>query len=667
MSSIVYDTFSNGGFTQLLTAHTSDTGATWSLNTGYNAIATSPTITTLSRLIADTVVSGSALAQASASPATAEYDVAFDITPTTFTTFYAGVAGRIQADGHAYIALVDRTFGLSIYKYGPNFGQTQLGNVAFTPVNLTTYRFKLQIRNTGTTNQTQLTFLVSTDGGITYTTKVGPLTDTDANYTPAGLSGLFLNNVLSSGYVDNFQSIDVGATDLQGSIASNAISVSTVITLAGTGTSWSAGTPGTPTFTVSGTNGATITGQSVSSAGLATVNVTTGASPGTLIITDPSTGNTKQFTIILPPITIPVTDAHLAWSPYNWQLNLAGSGYAQSQNQGPTLKFLLTGSSTALLDVDVSSMVNASLPAVNYPTLGWTINNGPVQTILLTSTTTAVALGLALTPAAQTLVQFWVLNNEIASIGPRWISPVAYVRITGITVDGSGTTVALGSSFLQSKILLSFGDSITEAQVTEIGSRTDYAYPHTIGYALGCEVGIVSFGGSGWMTTSFDVPPVFTVGNDTNSTWNKYEAGLSRLVAGKLSPIPDYVTINHGVNGSVVTQPTVAGFLTALRAAVNTTTPIFVVAPFDVATSAVQSAAVLAAAVTAQGDPYVYFIPFPDTVFNSGLMRGGPSQEASDGLHPRTQWQGRLGGMVAAEIRRLTAIGSSGGNRQPLY
>jgi hypothetical protein len=88
-----------------------------------------------------------------------------------------------------------------------------------------------------------------------------------------------------------------------GSSSSLAVSPTSVVqnstgltlTLTGTGTSWTAGTPGTPTFTVSA---GTITAQTITSATAATLTYSSPASSSSPVtITDPSTGATASLTI----------------------------------------------------------------------------------------------------------------------------------------------------------------------------------------------------------------------------------------------------------------------------------------------------------------------------------------------------------------------------------
>ena len=69
------------------------------------------------------------------------------------------------------------------------------------------------------------------------------------------------------------------------------------ITLTGNATSWTPGTPGSPTFTVSGGAGASIVSQSVSSATTSTIVLGAGRATTTLLITDPLSGATSSLQV----------------------------------------------------------------------------------------------------------------------------------------------------------------------------------------------------------------------------------------------------------------------------------------------------------------------------------------------------------------------------------
>lgn len=80
----------------------------------------------------------------------------------------------------------------------------------------------------------------------------------------------------------------------------------TDIELTGVGTSWTPGTPGSPTFTV---NHGTISAQTVNSATSATITYCPGDYLGDVVITDPSTGEMVAIVVTSDPAIIPPPDA----------------------------------------------------------------------------------------------------------------------------------------------------------------------------------------------------------------------------------------------------------------------------------------------------------------------------------------------------------------------
>ena len=77
----------------------------------------------------------------------------------------------------------------------------------------------------------------------------------------------------------------------------NADTASDSVTLSATNTAWTAGSPGSPLFTLSGGTGASITAQTITGSGSAQLTISAGTAAGTLTITDPSTGVSATITI----------------------------------------------------------------------------------------------------------------------------------------------------------------------------------------------------------------------------------------------------------------------------------------------------------------------------------------------------------------------------------
>ncbi len=83
-------------------------------------------------------------------------------------------------------------------------------------------------------------------------------------------------------------------------------STAVTITLTGTGTAWTTGTPGTPTFLLSGGTGASITAQTITSSTSATLTINAGSAVTTLTIADPTNNSTTTVSVtssdIIPPV-----------------------------------------------------------------------------------------------------------------------------------------------------------------------------------------------------------------------------------------------------------------------------------------------------------------------------------------------------------------------------
>lgn len=135
------------------------------------------------------------------------------------------------------------------------------GTPTFTIAGVTGAQITSQVINSPTS--ATLTVTASTGGNT------GSLTISDGT--------LFSNAILV---------IAASLTVSPSSIGAN--STGNIVTATGVGTTWTPGTPGSPTFTISGVTGAQITSQVVNSATSATLTVTasTGGNTGTLVISD---------------------------------------------------------------------------------------------------------------------------------------------------------------------------------------------------------------------------------------------------------------------------------------------------------------------------------------------------------------------------------------------
>lgn len=293
------------------------------------------------------------------------------------------------------------------------------------------------------------------------------------------------------------------------------------------------------------------------------------ATPITLTATASGGFSASHTATVNTTSTIAVNDGNWFWSPYGW--DVSGSTSALSQDFGAYFKVGFTGTQVQVT-FDVSALTGASVASGNYPYVRWSIDNGAFATYQLTSSTTTHTLATGLASGTHQLVMVYYGAAGISL--DFWTTPVMQVKIDGLVVDGGAASAA---PTLRTKRCLFYGDSITQGQWS-LGSSGatpphDATLSHTAGVAaaLGCEYGNIGYGGTGWTTTASNVPPIFTAGNDTNSSWDKYFAGTSRLVSGALSPAPDYVFVNEGTNDGGASDATVEteieGFLPALRTA----------------------------------------------------------------------------------------------------
>jgi hypothetical protein len=322
-------------------------------------------------------------------------------------------------------------------------------------------------------------------------------------------------------------------------------------------------------------------------------------------------------------------------SPYNWYTN--GSTYVQSNNVGCYWKGSFTGN-TIGFTIDTSQWQASS--GSTY--IEWSIDGGAAVYQVVTAGSTTISLGSNLAYASSGsphTIQFWWLSNLGGGTPDLWTTPSSVWRITGVTLDTGET---LQAPTLLSKRAILFTDSIgTTPSNSDNGGNPDPARnsfaPLMVG--LGCEWGDVAFGGQGisqgilgW--ASYNVPGIFTPGNDTASSWNKYDANHSRLISTLLSPPPDYIFIMEGTNDYVhggvdaTLSANLAAFITALRAAAPNAI-IYVVQPFG----GFKGPQILTGVIAAN-DPRTFYIPMPTWV-NTGLNAGGPSYASpADGIHP---------------------------------
>ncbi len=396
---------------------------------------------------------------------------------------------------------------------------------------------------------------------------------TNINGTGNGTGSYFKTLPCSSNFSIDRSSIPTSAT--------------TVINLTGNATGWTAGTPGTPTFSVSGVTGASISSQTVSDATHASLSIVTGTATGTLTITDPS-HSTTQTTLVSQATNVIAPDATgIFLTPGSYD----SGTYVQWEHTAAGAKFNFTGG-ILKADLDESLLVNVGRAKASFPYINWRVDGGSWQRTQAypDSTTTQVmtlATGLSTTTTHSAEVRF-----EQGSETDTW-TPQDAVNLTGWEVqsgsaisapspEASTTVSAAGVSLgLRPKRMMIFGDSITRGYNAESSSTAPgqdlTGAGHTFALdswgplfaqALDAEVGIVAYSGQGWRHFMTNGGPAFPV------SYPMYDSTHSRTMPSNL----DYVVVALSVNDSTAYNManTVSTWLTNVRAAVGASTYIFV-------------------------------------------------------------------------------------------
>ena len=159
----------------------------------------------------------------------------------------------------------------------------------------------------------------------------------------------------------------------------NASTTNVSLTLSGTSTGWTPGTPGTPTFTVSGL--ATKVSQTVASATAATVVVNTGSTPGTLTITDPLNSITATTTIVVAatmaavPTAVPVSNTGIVVSLAGSGTNWVAQTFTVSGVSGVSKTAQSIGSTTAAT-ITITTGTSTGTLTISDGTIGTTITVG---------------------------------------------------------------------------------------------------------------------------------------------------------------------------------------------------------------------------------------------------------------------------------------------------
>jgi len=425
------------------------------------------------------------------------------------------------------------------------------------------------------------------------------------------------------------------------------------VTLTGVGTSWTSGTPGTPTFTCSQ---GTITAQTVASGTSATLTYSAPAGSEAEVFSDPSTSNTTSaFPILIPP-----SDANIYYSPACWH-----GGWAPTNGSYFKVGLLIPSLTTISLYFNTAALGSAQL---------WvrTAIDDLSATNANISGTSSLSLGTvsAATRQLQVFYRGRDFNDDWTATPPS----EAFV-VNGIYAPGCTTSAPT----LFPGILIGYGDSKGEgcdALPGGGGNSVDYdgqvSFVGQIAYALGCEYGMRCYGGTGWTLGQGAIPPFFTPGNDARSFWNKLSAGQAAPVPTLGSGQAGYVvTFNLGANDAQVSASgasvtaSVQGWLAAARAAYPKPWWLIVIPSFDGRyTTYVQTG--VTNYLAANIDQYcACVVPnFPSWIQNCWLINNNqPNILSTEGEHPNVYGHGVIASWLTHLIDQVVqGNGVSGGS-----
>lgn len=335
-------------------------------------------------------------------------------------------------------------------------------------------------------------------------------------------------------------------------------------------------------------------------------------------------------------VQIAYNDGNLKYSPSGWDDR---GTYKSSNTPGAYVKAAFSGTSITA-KVDVSALVAAGQPAASYPIVRTIIDGvASVDTQLTSGMTTIVRNGLA--NGAHTF-ELHFLAADIGT-GDRWGTPVNAVRLSGFALD---VGASLTGPILRPKISMHYADSIGEGFLSlgtvnsgPLGNSALHTVHAHLAQAFDCEYGLIAFSGQGYQQAGNSGVPAWP------NAYGLFSAGRSRLVAGKFSPAPDYIFVEHGANGST-NSGDVQGMIGNLRAAAPLAKIIMLVPRGGYARDAVT------AGFNAAADANSLLIDL-GAGYQAGISHygDGPNMYSLDGLHPNALANARAATGYANKIR----------------
>lgn len=349
---------------------------------------------------------------------------------------------------------------------------------------------------------------------------------------------------------------------------------------------------------------------------------------------------------------IAMDNALVSKTPGAWYSSGANS-WVNSNRGGAHLGLAFTGSGSVIVD-SYTQGVPSGAYSMAYSIDGGARTIGLAPVISTTNSQVTIATGLS---SGSHTVDFWLegLNNGAQDCWTGGI-PGASLTIWGIQLDAGFTLSAPVA--LTSKMLF-VGDSITAGQSASANIDYIYTYAAAVAAALNSEPSWSAYPTTGWNRTGTNnVPPLATA-------LVNYYASTPRT----LTDLFTRVLINMGTNDTGSFGPVVASTLTTARAALGSTSKLYVLMPFNNATVSAMTTGMttycgtLGSAVTVQGtqtyqtcanDTKTYFLNLGAD--GSAGLAGSVSFQSPDGLHPNGFTHNRLAGLITVVIKAIENV-----------
>jgi lysophospholipase L1-like esterase len=359
------------------------------------------------------------------------------------------------------------------------------------------------------------------------------------------------------------------------------------------------------------------------------------------------------------PVVVTFPNPNVFLSPYNWRVPGDGTVWSPSPG-GPYFKFSITGTTKILVNVDTS--INAEVYATDMPTLKVFIDGIPTAFVQLGTSATQVTLASGLTPGTHTLLAYAILGGDVKTNG--WSAATGQMHIQSLQFDAGSTLspyptiyskscLIIGDSFLMSY----FGEAYTPGTTpyyTVVDPTLSWAVQ--LGPAIGCEVGVVAIGGSGYLQPGgWGYPPL-------SEYWNQYDSTHAR----NFSPAPDYTINAAGINdhrfayghdafSDSEIETAVRSWLTAARATLPRT-KIFLYIPVggearDEDGTGGANATQIRNAAKASGDANVFLIDSGTQFVSVDNWETTTWFAPNDGIHPAEAGHAALAKIAIQQMR----------------